>query len=152
MPLVPQGTNMQGGMMAGGEMNNQGGNMQGTNQQGVEGAVNCGATSCDLSANVCCVGFGGQTCEAGNTCAFSASQICDGSEDCGLNQVCCMGFGGFSFSCALNQCGNLETQLCTSQDQCTDGQICRTCVYPANVRISSCGNAGTIPSGAFSCE
>ncbi len=142
-PLSPQDPNMQqGGMMM--EMNTE---------TGMAGVVNCGASSCDLSANVCCVGFNGQECIAGNRCDFAVAQICDGTEDCGLNQVCCMTFGlGLSFSCTPNQCGGFDTKLCSSQDQCADGEVCKNCLYPSNVRLGVCGPANTLAAGALSCE
>jgi hypothetical protein len=95
------------------------------------GAVLCGAESCDLTTQECCVeqgGGGAGTCVDTGTCTGQAFQ-CDGAEDCPtVGEVCCFGAGNpqdpVSECVAAASC---ETPTCDTAADCADPTTDQCC-------------------------
>jgi hypothetical protein len=157
---IDGGGGSNGGADAGGNNNNNadaGGNSGGADAGGsntgepIAGEVICGSASCDVTGdNVCCVSISGSQCTPADQCGggFSASQHCDGPEDCSGGKRCCavFSFSGESGSfcrdtCDTNTAGD-EAELCHNNAQCPDsGDMCRTCEFPGAPPTNAC--AGT---------
>ena len=111
------------------------------------GRVTCGATSCDLAKQYCCITSDGgkDTCTnnppdsgTSNLCVGGTKAFCDEAADCPNGQICC-GFvgpmGGFTTSCQAS-CGT-GIQFCRGSAECTsDSCVAQTC---RGESIETCG-------------
>ena len=126
---------------AGGESPSE--NTVGTADQipGVVGEVACGASTCDVTTSVCCIGLAGAECIEGDTCAaFSAAQLCDGPEDCSAGEICCVGFPNGASCTANADCASGQNELCHQDSDCRQGELCLSCNPPGSPDpVNLCG-------------
>jgi hypothetical protein len=95
------------------------------------GQVRCGATSCTVASQSCCVQFdGGTSCSAGASCGGAIGNFrCDEAADCTTpGQVCCgtIGIAGATAECvAAAGCqGGTQRVLCKGPGECPGTQQC----------------------------
>jgi hypothetical protein len=108
----------------------------------------CGSTTCNTSADYCCIENGGdgggtQTCVAPNgSCSAAATKIaCKEAADCAGGAVCCgdfpmLGVQGTT-SCLTSCMGSQNVQICRTDDECgsgAEGGALKKCV------LQTCGS------------
>jgi hypothetical protein len=91
------------------------------------GAVDCGASACDLTSQVCCHPVGGAgTCQDPNSCA--AAIQCDSGEDCSAGLLCCLDNPfPVTVHCLTTCTAGIVTsaQFCKSDSECPTGKTCQ---------------------------
>jgi hypothetical protein len=117
----------------------------------VAGRIACGWTTCDTSAQLCCVGLdGGAACQTSEqACAAigGAPRRCEKTADCPADNVCCYDFSSIpaTTSCHSSDCNGdngMRVEACVSQRDCATG-TCATHVCSAGGSIQACAAFGT---------
>jgi hypothetical protein len=103
-----------------------------TPPRGTDGGANqiaCGGKACDSTTDVCCVTRMGEACTTAAACKGS-SLACSGSNSCmTAGDVCCATvMGGTVTSKCDTMCAMGTTQLCTTNADCSGGDVCRRTV------------------------
>jgi|HubBroStandDraft_2_1064218.scaffolds.fasta_scaffold21733_3 hypothetical protein len=102
-----------------------------TPPRGTDGGANqieCGATPCDSTTQVCCASaITGRSCVAIGACTDGDSLACSGTNSCPTGDVCCedLSEGGRTIRTSCRAACGLSPQLCTTDTDCTKaGQYC----------------------------
>jgi len=87
--VVPDATAGVGGVAASGGSN--AGGTAGVDAAVTPGQVSCGSTLCVIGESMCCDNYDAEPAclMPGTDCSGGASVLCDGGEDCAVDEVCC---------------------------------------------------------------
>jgi len=91
-----------------------------------DGAVACGAATCSVATQTCCVQDAGASCiQNGATCPGAVAILrCEKAADCSGQNVCCFeanGNGAIVASCRQDCNGGDRVQACKTQAECQGG-------------------------------
>ena len=109
--------------------------------------IACGTKTCDSKTDVCCLAT--RTCvatgAAGAATCRGSTLTCSGSNSCATGDVCCeeVAGRGTTTSKCMAKCPAGDPQLCTTNADCTDGDVCRV----AGADYGVCGKPVTPPPG-----
>jgi hypothetical protein len=114
------------------------------------GRIACGGTTCDTSAQFCCVGLdGGAACRASEQACVAiggAPRRCEKGADCPADNVCCYDFSSIpaTTSCRSDCNGDngVRVEACVSQRDCATG-TCAIHACSAGGSIQACAAFGT---------
>jgi hypothetical protein len=110
------------------------------------GTIQCGQTTCAAATEDCCLSFQGATCVPRGGACQGATLECTGSNNCSIG-VCCGSFGGGGGGAAGTTCepacSGRQVQLCATDQECPEGEQCRSAV----VGLSVCSGASSFDGG-----
>jgi len=91
-------------------------------------SIKCGTSTCDTTAQMCCVDTGvtpiTATCTALTSTCGDLEYDCDGPEDC-LGDICCASEGGGSY--CDTSCTTGDRTMCHLTTECGSGETCTSC-------------------------
>ncbi len=103
----------------------------------IERSIACGEATCE-GESVCCAGFAGTRCAAGEVCGGGELAItCDGPEECAPGERCCAGFP-LGAAC-LAECGANDQIRCHEDADC-GGLRCQSCDFPPLGAVMVCAD------------
>ena len=104
----------------------------------------CGTMTCDSKTDMCCLAT--RMCVAtGATTCRGSTLACSGSNSCAAGDVCCQEVAGraTTTSKCMAKCPAGDPQLCTTNADCTGGDVCRV----AGADYGVCGRPVATPPG-----
>jgi hypothetical protein len=114
---APDDASIVDGGAEGASPGSDGGNVETT---APEAGLTCGAATCEIGADSCCLTALQPTCVP--VCQSNWSVACRSQADCAVDQICCL--VGFAASCAA-ECAQDSRTLCADREDCGAGEACK---------------------------